>query len=351
MRSRLAGQNIIRFGAGGFLVGLVATMPANAQNVEAFFKSRELTLLIGGGAGGSVDIYGRLVGRHIVRFLPGAPNVVPRNLPAAGGVQAFMTLATTAPKDGSAFSTSARGPVTDPILALKPAAYDPRKFIWIGAMNDDSSVCFTAPHSKIKSLSDALAQPTTMASTGALAESSKFPNAINEIVGTKFKVIIGYKGAAETLLAVEKGETDGRCTTVGSLLATQPHVLQDKSYSFLIQVGESKHPAVPDSPLVSDFAKTDQDRQFLDLIIKPLTVTSSFALPAGVPEERVRAWRDAFQNTIRDAEFLAEGAKVGLEVTPRTGEEVSSVINDIYSLPPEVIDRARRVFGYESDRR
>ncbi|MBM3607432.1 MAG: hypothetical protein FJX29_03115, partial [Alphaproteobacteria bacterium] len=280
-----------------------ASATAQAQSASEFFKGRQLTLIVGGGGGGSVDIYGRLVARHIVRFLPGDPVIVVRNLPSAGGIQAYMTLGTTAPRDGSTFATSARGPLTDPILSLKPAAYDPRKFIWIGAMNDDSSVCFTAGHSKIRSLADARANDTTMASTGALAESSKFPMAINEIARTKFKVITGYRGASETLMAVEKGETDGRCTTIGSLLATQPHILKDTGYRFLIQVGETKHPAVPDSPLVSEFAKTPEDRLFLDLIIKPLTVTSSFVLPEGVPDDRVAMWREAFQKTIRDPQF------------------------------------------------
>lgn len=325
--------------------------PAHGQSVEEFFKGRQLTLLVGGGGGGSVDIYGRLVARHIVRFLPGEPVIIVRNLPAAGGVQAFMTMGTTAPRDGSMFTTSARGPITDPILSTKPAAYDPRKFIWIGAMNDDSSVCFTASHSKIRTLQQAREIAATMASTGALAESSKFPLAINEIARTQFKVITGYRGASETLLAVEKGETDGRCTTIGSLLATQPHILKDPGYRFLIQVGETKHPAVPDSPLVSEFAKTDDDRRFLDLIIKPLTVTSSFALPEGVPQDRVTIWREAFQKTIRDPQFVAEGKKVGLDITPRTAQEVTKVIEDLYNLPPHVIARARTVFGYNKSSR
>lgn len=330
---------------------LALTSSAMAQPADDFFKGRQINLLIGGGAGGSVDIYGRLVARHIIRYLPGEPNVVPRNLPAAGGVQAFMTLGTTAPRDGSVFATSARGPLTDPILATKPAAYDPRKFNWIGAMNDDSSVCFTAGHSTVKSLADARTSIATMASTGALAESSKFPLVINEIAGTKFKVITGYRGAADTLLAVERGETDGRCTTIGSLLATQAHILKDNRYHFLIQVGESKSPLVPDSPLVSDFAKSHEDRQLLNLVIKPLLITSSFALPEGVPPERVRQWRDAFQKVIRDPEFVSDGKKVGLDIVPRTAEDVTGIINEIYNLPPNVISRARRVFGYDSQSR
>ena len=331
--------------------GLLQPAAARAQSAVEFFKDRQITLLIGGGGGGSVDIYGRLVARHIVRFLPGAPVIVPRNLPAAGGVQAFNTLGTTALRDGSVFATSARGPLTDPILTGKQEAYDPRKFNWIGAMNDDSSVCFTSPKSPVKTLDGARAASVTMASTGALAESSKFPLVINEIAGTKFRVITGYRGAADTLLAVERGETDGRCTTIGSLLATQAHILKNPEYHFLIQVGETRSPLLPNTPLVSDFAKTGEDAQLLNLVIKPLIVTSSFALPEGVPQDRVDIWREAFQKTIRDPQFLKDGEQVGLDVTPRTAKEVTDVINGLYNLPPAVIARARRVFGYDTQKR
>lgn len=337
-----------KHGMAALLLSLAVPLTASAQTADEFFKGRQLTLLVGGGAGGSVDIYGRLIARHIVRFLPGAPVIVVKNLPSAGGIQAYMTLGTTAPRDGSTFSTSARGPLTDPILSTRQTTYDPRKFIWIGAMNDDSSVCFTSGHSKIRSLADARKSEVTMASTGALAESSKFPLAINEIAGTRFKVITGYRGAAQTLLAVEKGEADGRCTTIGSLLATQPHILKDKRYNFLVQVGEVKHTAVPDSPLASDFAKTPEDKLFLELIVKPLTVTSSFVLPGGVPADRVALWRAAFQATIRDPRFVAESGKVGLNITPRTAQEVTKIVHDLYNLPPSVIKRARKVFGYDT---
>lgn len=348
LKGREQMSRFANYGWAMLMLSCATSLTAHAQTPAEFFKGRQLTLLVGGGSGGSVDIYGRLLARHIVRFLPGEPVVVVKNLPSAGGIRAYMTLGTTAPRDGSVFSTSARGPLTDPILSLKPAAYDPRRFIWIGAMNDDSSVCYTAGHSKVRSLDDARKIETTMASTGVLAESSKFPVAINEIVGTKFKVITGYRGAAQGLLAVEKGETDGRCTTIGSLLATQPHILKDERYRFLIQVGETKHPAVPDSPLVTDFAKTHEDKLFLDLIIKPLTVTSSFVLPEGVPQDRVVIWRTAFQDTIRDPQFVADGRRVGLDITPRTAEEVTKVIHDLYNLPPSVVERARKVFGYKS---
>ncbi|MBX9759545.1 MAG: hypothetical protein K2Y29_12295, partial [Beijerinckiaceae bacterium] len=218
-------------------IGLLAA-PAQAQTPAEFFADRQINLLIGGGGGGSVDIYGRIMGRHLARKLPGSPTMVPRNLPISGGVQAFMTLGSTAPRDGSTFATSARGPLSDPLLSEKPAMYDPRAFIWIGAINEDMSVCFTNKASKVQTIEDARGVEATMASTGALAESAKFPLMVNALAGTKFRIITGYKGAADTKLAVERGEVDGQCTTFGSLIATQPQVLAGDEYNLLVQIGE-----------------------------------------------------------------------------------------------------------------
>ena len=329
----------------------VFTPTAQAQTADAFFRDRQLTMLIGGGSGGSIDIYARILARHIVDRLPGKPSIVPRNLPSAGGVQAFMTLATTAPRDGSTFASSARGPMTDPILSDKPSTYDPRKFIWIGAINEDSSICFTGKLSKIKTLKDAMKNETTMASTGALAESSKFPLAVKAMTGAKLKVIAGYNGAADTKLAVARGEVDGQCTTFGSMLAVEPDAFASGEYNLLIQIGEMSNSLAGDTPLITDFIKSESDLQVLNLILKPLAITSSFALPPDVPVDRVEAWRGALRAVVKDKAFLEDAERVGLVPRPRSGPEVQSLVDDLYSITPEALARARKIYGYDSSGR
>jgi len=332
-----------------FFLGL--TSFAQAETVDAFFQDRQLIMLIGGGSGGSVDIYARILARHIVDQLPGKPTIVPRNLPSAGGVQAFMTLATTAARDGSAFATSARGPMTDPILSDKPSQYDPRKFIWIGAINEDSSVCFTGKASKTKTLDDAIRNETTMASTGALAESSKFPLAVNAMTGAKLKVITGYKGAADTKLAVARGEVDGQCTTFGSMLAVEPDAFTSGEYNLLVQIGERANQLAGKTPLITEFIKSESDRQVLNLILKPLAITSSYALPPDVPLDRVRAWRSALEAVVRNKSFLEDADRVGLVPSPRSGPDVQSLVEDLYSISQEALARARKIYGYDSSGR
>lgn len=187
-----------------------------------------------------------------------------------------------------------------------------------------------------------------MGSTGALAESAKFPLMVNELTGSKFRVITGYKGASGTRLAVERGEVDGQCTTFGSIIATQPQVLTSGDYNLLVQIGERKHPKGGNAPVITEFVKTEADRRLLDLLVKPLLITSSFALPPGVPADRVATWRAAFQEVLKDKDFLQEAEKVGLEINSRTGEEVQALVDDLYRTSPEIIERARKVFGYDS---
>jgi tripartite-type tricarboxylate transporter receptor subunit TctC len=316
-----------------------------ADPAEEFFHGRQLTLYIGGGSGGAIDVYARLLARHIVRHLPGQPTIVSRNLPAAGGVQAFMSLATTAARDGSAFATSARGPLTDPLFSERPAPYDVRTFIWIGSMNDDSTICYTRGPSPIRTLADARRVETTMASTGTLAESSKFPLALNATIGTRFKVITGYSGTANTLLAVERGETEGRCTTVGSINATQPGAIQKRSINMLVQVGLSKRAELADVPLSLDEAASADDRAVLKLLVAPLAVASAFALPSDVPADRVAAWRKGFAATLKDPQFRSEAERISFEITERSGPEVHEIVRDIYATPKSIVDRARKAFG------
>lgn len=325
-------------------VALLPRSDARADPIEDFFHNRQVTLLVGGGAGGAVDVYARLLAKHIPRFLPGHPTILAKNLPAAGGIQAFMTLASTAPRDGSAFATSARGPITDPMFLDKPT-YDLLKFVWIGSLNEDSQICYTMASSQIRTIKDAMQHETSMAATGATAESAKYPLALNATIGTRFKVIAGYSGAADTHLSVEKGETDGLCTTYGSVLATKPALLQKHEANVLVQIGLAKRPDLPQVPLALDLARSEEDRALLRFLVLPMQASTSFALPPDVPAERVAAWRKAFAETMRDPQFLEDAARINLEITVKTGPEVEAVMRAIYTTPKSVIDRAAQVFG------
>lgn len=328
------------------VVPWLAASPAMAQAPADFFAGRQLTLLIGGGVGGSVDVYGRIVARYIGRHLTtgAAPTITTRNYPASGGVQAYMALATTAPKDGSTFAIAARGPLTDPLWSDKPPAYDVRRFVWLGSMNEDTTSCYTLSHSSIRTLADAQARETTMAATGVTAESGKFPHALNATIGTRFKVVAGYSGTGGTALALERGETDGRCTTFGSLYATQAEAMRAGKINHLVQIGATRHPRWPNVPFARDIARSDADRAMLDVIIAPLAVASAFALPPDVPADRSALWRAAFAAAMKERELIDEARRVGTEIAFRDANDVTRIVNALYDTPKPVLERAKTVF-------
>ena len=239
---------------------------------------------------------------------------------------------------------AARGPLTDPLWSDKPAGYDVRRFVWIGSMNEDATSCYTMPQSSIRTLADAQSRETTMAATGVTAESGKFPVALNATIGTRFKVVAGYSGTQGTLLAIERGETDGRCTTFGSLYATQAEAMRTGGINHLVQIGATRHPAWPNVPMARELARTEADRALLDVIIAPLAVASAFALPPEVPAERAARWRTAFAATMKDRELVDEARRVGTEIAFRDADDVTRIVRGLYDTPKAVLERAKAVF-------
>lgn len=326
------------------VVGASGSTADAAEPMDRFFDQRQVTLLVGGGSGGGIDTYARLFARHIPRHMPGGPTIVVKNLPAAGGVQAYTTLYNTAARDGSALATSARGPLADPLLSDKPPTYNVLEFIWIGGLNDDLSMCHTMAASKVRTVGDARAQEATMGATGVFSESGKFPLALNAAIGTRFRVIPGYKGTGGLLLALERGEVDGRCSTFSSIFTTRPEWVRDGKVHMLVQVGLTKHPDFPEVPLALDLAKSPEDKQLIRFVAAPLSIASAFALPPEVPSDRVAGWRRAFSALVKDPEMLTEAKKLNLEIKPKNGEEIREILKDIYATSKPVLKRAAEIF-------
>jgi hypothetical protein len=184
-----------------------------------------------------------------------------------------------------------------------------------------------------------------LSSTGHGSPNYFVPRILNQLVGTRFKVITGYSGAAHTFLAVERGETEGRCTTVGSISAMQPQALKQRTLNIIVHIGPAKRTDLADVPFALDLAKTEADRDLLRLLVAPLAIASAFALPPDVPAERVAIWRKAFAATLQDAQFRKDAAKISFEVTERSGPEVEEIVRIIYATPAPVIERARRIFA------
>jgi tripartite-type tricarboxylate transporter receptor subunit TctC len=332
-------------GAAGFVaVASVATSAGSqAQTPAEFFKGKTIELDIGYSTGGGYDVYGRLLARFIGKHIPGNPNVVPKNMEGAGSLRAANWLYNGAPKDGTAFGTIGRGTAFDPILVKAPAQFDATKFGWIGSMNDEVSVCVSWKDSGITSFDQLYTQELVIGGTGASADTDQFPRMLNSVLATKFKIVTGYPGGNDVNLAMERGEVKGRCGwSWSSVKSTQPGWLKNKTINVLLQMSLSKHPDMPDVPLVVDLAKTEEQRQIFKLVFARQVMGRPFLAPPNLPADRLAALRTAFDETMKDPAMLAEAEKADLEITPVSGAKLQTLLAEIYAQPKAVAELAAK---------
>ena len=327
-------------------VSLACMVPlaAQAQTPAAFYATHPLTVMVGTSAGGAYDAYGRLVARHLGKHMPGNPQIVSQNMPGAGGLTAANYLYNTAPKDGSYISVFSRSIPLQPIIDSAGVRFDAMKFNWIASPANDVSVVFSWSTSKFRKIEDAMEREMIIGASAAGADSAVFAFVQNNLIGTKFKVVMGYPGAADYFLAIERGELDGSASSSWSNF-TGPRAdwVSAGKINILLQLASEGRPDVT-APLVTKYAKTDLDRRVLEMIFSRQLLAYPFAAPPDTPAERVAALRAGFAALFRDPEFLAEAQRASLEVKPVEGEKIRATLAAAYASPPEVIARARAAF-------
>jgi tripartite-type tricarboxylate transporter receptor subunit TctC len=315
---------------------------AGAQNPADFYKGKTVDLMIGYSVGGGYDVYARLLARHLGKHIPGNPTVVPKNMEGAGSLRLANWLYNVAPKDGTAMGTIGRGTGFDPLLGHKAAQFDGNKFTWIGSANDEVSVCVSwNKPGNVTKFEELYSKQLTVGGTGTAADTDQFPRILNNVLGTKMKIVTGYPGGNDVNLALERGEVDGRCGwSWSSVQSTRPTWVRDKKINILVQLALQKHADLPDVPLVTEQAKTEEQRQILTLIFARQALGRPYLAPPNVPAERAAALRKAFMDTMTDKEFLAEAEKAQLEITPIAGDAVQKLVEDVYRTPFAVVQKA-----------
>jgi tripartite-type tricarboxylate transporter receptor subunit TctC len=321
------------------LVGLVVT-PAAAQPVADFYRGQTISLLVGANTGGGYDAYARPVSRHLGRFIPGEPNIVVRYMGSAGGLPAANSLYTVGSKDGLTIGALQRHTPYEALRGNKAIAYDPFKFIWLGSLNSEVSVTMVwanAPHRKAE---DLLTTPLIMGSLGQETDSEIEANAMIRLMGAPMQIIRGYSGTAENLLALEKGEIQGLHGVSWSYVKTRKaDWLREGKIRILLQTGLEPHPDLKSVPTIYDLVKSDDIRQIWDLILAPKVMSRPYALPPGVPADRVAALRQAFGRLAQDPAFLAEMERSGTEVSYRSGQDMERLMARIYAFPRALVER------------
>jgi tripartite-type tricarboxylate transporter receptor subunit TctC len=313
---------------------------AAAQDAEVFYKSHKLTLAAPSNAGGGYDTYMRALSRHIGKYVPGEPTVIVQNVPAGGGMALANQAYNTAPKDGS-YIGMVRGTVVQEEVYKNPQVhFESRKFIWIGNMNSDYDACVMWAASGVKTVDDFYKREVVVGASGAGAQSYSFPVVYRELLGMKFKVISGYPGTPERLLAMERGELTGACgittTTFRSVLG---QAAKEGKVLIAAQAGSHKDPRYPNVPNILDQAKTPEIHQALEFLFAPLNLGRPLAVPPETSKDRAAILEKASTQAMKDSAFLEEAEKLNIDIEPMDGAATANAVDRLFSTPPAVVAR------------
>lgn|SRR5262249_55354334 len=337
--SRVTGGRLRNFllHASAILALTVSGLPAAAE--PDFYAGRNIQLLIGFSSGGGYDAYARLLARHLGRHIPGNPKIIPQNMPGAGSMRAVNYLYAVAPKDGTVVGAFSPGTVVEPLLGRNEgAAFDASKFSWLGSISREVSVCAFTQRSGIKSWADMQNKQHVVGASAAGAESDVFANVLRKLFALPMQIVSGYPGGSEIILAMERGEVDGRCGWSWASLRSRSRTLLDKGVIGLtVQIGFAKDKALPDVPLIMDLTQDDRSKAALKVIVVRQSMARPFAAPPGIPVERARVLQSAFAATTKDPEFLADAVSLNLDVEPVSGAEIEMLLKEIYAEPAEVL--------------
>jgi tripartite-type tricarboxylate transporter receptor subunit TctC len=344
-------QHRHRRGLGGaILVGLAFAMTLGlagksaAQAPEQFYKGKMLDLEIGYPTGGSNDAYGRLLANHLGKHMPGTPTIVPRNMPGAGSFLAVNRVHSTLPKDGTVIGLGAPTLALDERLGSQGVRFKTAELNWLGRVDSLINIVMMWNTSPVKTIADAQKLASTLSGTGAGSTVSIYPTVLNNVIGTKFKLVMGYRGSNEAMLAMERGEVEGHSTAWSAVKVAKPDWLRDKTVNIIVQFALQRHPELPDVPTAVELARNDDERAVLSAIMNASEVGTAFFTGPGVPPDRLAVLRRAFDETMKDPEFLAEAQRIRLGVTPMTGEALQKLVAQVSSLSPALLEKVRAVY-------
>ena len=324
-------------------LSLATAATAVAQDAAEFFKGQTFTILVGSPPGGAYDFYARAIARHMGRHLPGQPPVVVRNMPGGGGYEAANHLANAAAKDGTVIATFSRGVPMQPLIDKTGVRFEPQTLEWIGSPSNEVSLGLSWHTSKIKTFEDLRRNGMTVGATGPATDTNIFARVVSNVLGVQIKIVAGYSGAADIMLAVERGEVDGAFgISWSSLWPNRKELVESGKLNFLVQLALEGGPVqLKGVPLVVDLVKSEADRRVLEVIFARQTMAYPYAAAPGVPADRLKAIREAFAATLADKQFLAEADKAGMSIKPVTAQAMTAIVKRVYDSPPDMIERVK----------
>jgi tripartite-type tricarboxylate transporter receptor subunit TctC len=326
----------------GAISVLFCAVAANADPIEDFYKGKTVTIVTSTGVGGPFDLTARALARHMPRFLPGRPTMIVRNMPGGGNVLATNFMYTQAAKDGTFIATVNNIIPLHQILDGRGVRYDARNFNWLGSTGGSNLMTWAWHTSGFKTIEDVMQRELIAGATGTGSGTVVYQAAMNMVLGTKFKIVMGYPTSPAVDLAMERGEVQARGgASLAGMLQEHGDWIREKKIVALVQVGSVREKDYPDLPLMHELAKTPEQRQVLSLVSSPPSLGRPFLTTPDVPPERVAALRYAFAETMKDEAFLAEAKQLGLDMNPMTSEAVAQLVNDTINAPADAIAQAK----------
>ncbi len=313
--------------------------------IDPLFARKTVTINIGYTAGGSYDLYGRLIARHLGKHIPGNPSVVAQNMPGAGSLKAANYTYDVAPKDGTALAVVVESAALEQALANPAVQYDASKFSYIGRVATSNNVFMQWHTSKVQSIEDSKKLESSMAGTGPGSIAETVPRLLNALAGTKFKIISGYPASNEAMLAMERGEVEGAGSSWAAVSVGKKDWLRERKIRIILQTTPQRSKELPDAPALPEMGKTPQDKQVFELYASGSAIGRSLIGPPGIPQDRVRTLREAFDAMVKDPEFIADVQKLNVELDPLPGEQVQQSIIRTLAVPQAVRERAKLAFG------
>lgn len=325
-------------------VALLSAASAYANDVENFYKGRNVSFLVGVSQGGGYDTDLRLVARHITRHIPGRPNAVPQNMTGATGLVMTNFMYRVAPRDGSVVALIQNGLPTYQAVGREGVQFDAREFQWIGSVAPTVEAMITNRMSGVKTVEDARKREVNAGSNGASGITYMYPLMMNDMLGTKFKMVTGYPGSGQLNLAFERGEVDARNNSWTSVKSTKPDWIKDGFISVLVYSGPPQ-PDLPGVPNFEDLIQDPENRAVARVVTAGNKLGRPFTVAPGVPADRVEALRAAFLAMLKDPEFLKDAEALRIEVQPVSHQELKKVIDDLFATPDHLKERARKYFN------
>jgi tripartite-type tricarboxylate transporter receptor subunit TctC len=334
------GHHLVR--VAGIVAGAALCCAQAEAQSHPDFTGKTVTIISSFASGGGYDLYARLYAAHVGRHLPGTPTVVVRNMPGAGGLVGTNFLYNVAPKDGTQMGVVPQTVAIAHVLGASGVKYDVGKFNWIGRINSNAEVEQTWHTSKVKTIADAKTYQAVLGGTGPDSSSVVFPRILNELFGMKFKVVAGYEGVSMVSLAMERGEVEGMVRPWAVTKTVHPEWLAEKKINLLVQYSVGRHPELKDVPAVVDLAENDKQRQILSLYASGSDIGRAIVAPPNLAPAMVTTLRAAFQETIKDPQFLKELETSKLDFDALSGEKLQEIVAGVENVPPDVIETARK---------